>query len=174
MLPIPLAVFDWRQPTAAVFAGASRQSLKQRPLCEGCGTAEALLKMNAGRILLRFDVTSSEPPSQGRDTIGDAIWNRIGGRLKCLKIGLRYPEEIGEPLLLPILIATKLPEISTVESVLLAEWNAFGVDLPAAKRAEVAAAESLGRVRYRAARNAATVEAPSKPSSAIPFGDGLP
>jgi hypothetical protein len=105
------------------------------------------MKMNVGRILLRFDVTSSEPPPQGVDTIGDAIWNRIGRGLKCLKVGLRYPEEIGEPLLLPILIliSTKLPEIRTVESVLLAEWNAFGVDLSAAKRAEVAAAESLAR-----------------------------
>ena len=124
--------------------------------------------MNAGFVLLRFDVTSTEPPPQGVDTIGDPIWNRIRRGLKCLKVRLRYLEEIGEPLLIPILISTKLPEIRTVESVLQAEWNAFGVDLSAAKRAEMAAAESLAVVRCPAARNAATVEAPSKPSSAIP------
>jgi hypothetical protein len=67
-----------------------------------------------------------------------------------------------------------LPEIRTVESVLQAEWNAFGVDLSAAKRAEMAAAESLAVVRCRAARNAAAVEAPRKPSGAIPFGAWLP
>ena len=69
-------------PTKAVHSGATIPIKLQT----GPGWLFFRMAIDHRFVLLRFDVTSTEPPPQGVDTIGDPIWNRIGGRLKCLKV----------------------------------------------------------------------------------------